>query len=252
MREQQHLTPVRLGLIEHAYLMGDDALAREHLGAMLAFGTPVLRPWDAGALRVWAQRLALPLDKSLGQAPTPAQAAELAGQPLAAAEALDAQHAPFEAALCQLVAASALMTGAGHPVVPPCTASDTVSGTPPAAAGAQALEAALAGFDAIGAQAGVQAVRRAAHRLGHPLRRQGLRRGPYKAARSHPLGLTGKEVQVLTLLADGASNAEIADRVSRSRRTVEHHVSAILAKLNASNRLEAILRAMAEPWILSN
>ncbi len=241
MREQQRLTPVRLGLIEHAYLMGDDALAREHLGAMLAFGTPLLRPWDAGALRVWARRLALPLDEAVGQAPTAAQAAELAGQPLLAADALDAQHAPFEAALCRLVAARAGMTGTPCPVAP--------TGAAPRPAVAQALDAALAGFEAIGAQAGVQAVRRLAQQLGQPLRGPRRRRGPYKAARSHPLGLTPKEVQVLALLVEGASNAEIAERVSRSPRTIEHHVSAVLAKLNASNRLEAILRAMAEPWI---
>ena len=56
---------------------------------------------------------------------------------------------------------------------------------------------------------------------------------------------------MLALLAEGASNVEIAERLSRSRRTIEHHVSAVLAKLNAGNRLEAVLRAMAEPWIVN-
>ena len=57
---------------------------------------------------------------------------------------------------------------------------------------------------------------------------------------------------MLTMMTEGASNAEIADRMSRSQRTVEHHVSSILGKLSASNRLEAILRVMAEPWIAGN
>jgi DNA-binding NarL/FixJ family response regulator len=64
------------------------------------------------------------------------------------------------------------------------------------------------------------------------------------------MGLTLREVQVLALMASGASNADIADRLSRSLRTVEHHVSSVLAKLNAGNRLEAALRVIAEPWLV--
>jgi DNA-binding NarL/FixJ family response regulator len=64
------------------------------------------------------------------------------------------------------------------------------------------------------------------------------------------MGLTAKEVRVLQLLVEGASNPEIAERMSRSRRTIVHHVSAILGKLCVANRLEAILRAIAEPWIV--
>jgi DNA-binding NarL/FixJ family response regulator len=114
------------------------------------------------------------------------------------------------------------------------------------------LQSALTGFDAFGAQAGVQAAQRLAQLLGVSLQPPKARRGPYQAARNHPLGLTRKELQVLKLLADGASNAEIATAQSRSVRTVEHHVSSILGKLNAAHRLEAILRVMAEPWILGN
>jgi DNA-binding NarL/FixJ family response regulator len=68
--------------------------------------------------------------------------------------------------------------------------------------------------------------------------------------RNHPLGLSAKEVEVLVLMIEGANNPEIATRVNRSRRTIEHHVSAILAKLGATNRLEAILRTLSEPWIV--
>lgn len=92
----------------------------------------------------------------------------------------------------------------------------------------------------------------AVQRLGLSLQPPKARRGAFKTARNQPLGLTRKELRVIKLLADGASNAEIATAQSRSIRTVEHHMSSILGKLNAAHRLEAILRVMAEPWILGN
>lgn len=55
-----------------------------------------------------------------------------------------------------------------------------------------------------------------------------------------PFGLSAREVEVLQLLALGLSNAEIAARLVLSQRTVDHHVSHILDKMNASGRLEAV------------
>jgi DNA-binding NarL/FixJ family response regulator len=51
--------------------------------------------------------------------------------------------------------------------------------------------------------------------------------------------LTRRETQVLDLLRDGLSNADIANRQHNSVRTIEHHVSAILAKLGLRSRAEA-------------
>ncbi|MFJ6535138.1 response regulator transcription factor [Paenarthrobacter sp. NPDC091711] len=54
-----------------------------------------------------------------------------------------------------------------------------------------------------------------------------------------PYGLTPRELQIVTLLADGISNPEIADHLVVSRRTVSTHVEHILAKLGVSSRAEA-------------
>ncbi len=67
---------------------------------------------------------------------------------------------------------------------------------------------------------------------------RGMPRGPYTAARNDPLGLTARERCVLGLLQDGLSNRAIAKRLHRSERTVEHHVSALFAKLGIACRAE--------------
>jgi HD-GYP domain-containing protein (c-di-GMP phosphodiesterase class II)/DNA-binding CsgD family transcriptional regulator len=59
-----------------------------------------------------------------------------------------------------------------------------------------------------------------------------------------PAGLTDREVEVLRLVADGCSNREIADRLVISRRTAEHHVQNIYAKIGLSSRAAAALFAM--------
>ena len=54
------------------------------------------------------------------------------------------------------------------------------------------------------------------------------------------MGLTARQAEVLALMAEGLSNPEIADRPFISSRTAEHHVSAILSKLSAATREEAV------------
>lgn len=67
----------------------------------------------------------------------------------------------------------------------------------------------------------------------------GIPRGPNAHSRRNPAELTRREAQLLDLMVEGLGNPEIAERLHRSVRTVERHVSAILAKTGTRTRLEA-------------
>ncbi len=72
---------------------------------------------------------------------------------------------------------------------------------------------------------------------------RGVPRGPRRASASNPANLTGRELQVLGLLALGLRNAEIAERNRVSPRTVENQVSSVLSKLSATTRTGAVAEA---------
>ena len=67
--------------------------------------------------------------------------------------------------------------------------------------------------------------------------------GPQAGTRAHPFGLTRREGEVLDLICQGCSNAEIAARLYISPKTVDHHVSGVLAKLNVPTRNLAAAKA---------
>ena len=73
---------------------------------------------------------------------------------------------------------------------------------------------------------------------------RGIPRGPRASTRENPAGLTSREVQVLRLLVRGHTNNELAQRLHISAKTIDHHVSSILEKLEVRSRTEAVAAAI--------
>lgn len=228
--EAQYIVPVTLGMIEHAWLLDRPEAAMTPLQALTSADPAMLNPWQRGELATWQARLNPESEPGLsandhGNLPEPF-ALELAGHGAQAAQRWLALGSPYMAALSHLACAE---EDAGHH-----------------------LSAALRILSPMGADHTTDKARRLARRHGVQKAMPRARRGPYQAARSHPLGLTRREQDVLALLLDGASNQEIAEKLVRSRRTVEHHVSSVLAKLKVENRVGAMVRVKREPWIVAS
>ncbi|MBB3393291.1 ATP/maltotriose-dependent transcriptional regulator MalT [Rhizobium sp. BK275] len=64
-------------------------------------------------------------------------------------------------------------------------------------------------------------------------------RGPRASTKANAASLTTRELDVLRLIDEGRSNAEIGARLFVPAKTVDHHISSILAKLNAKSRGQA-------------
>jgi DNA-binding CsgD family transcriptional regulator len=224
--EPQNIVPVRLALTEAAWLVQDASACRGQLAELGAMDLDSFDRWELGEVATWWRRAGMetPFPASTDRVPAP-RAAELRGDPFTAASEWSRLGLPYEAALARMHIRDA---GA-----------------------ANALSEAVSALEAMEARPAILLARKWARQLGVADRLPKARRGPYAAARHHPLGLTRREMQVLDLIAKGMANREIAQHLVRSQRTVEHHVSAVLGKLNASNKIEVMLRLRSEPWLLS-
>ena len=86
----------------------------------------------------------------------------------------------------------------------------------------------------------------AASRLRRAMRAAGISvipRGPIADTRANVAGLTRRQTHVLELIGEGLTNTEIAECLCISGKTAEHHVSAIMARLGAASRREAVTEA---------
>jgi DNA-binding CsgD family transcriptional regulator len=119
----------------------------------------------------------------------------------------------------------------------PMWAALALSALPELTAARQALEL----VEAIGAPATRQALLRDRHARG-----LAVPRGPRAASRANPSGLTRREIDVLRLLAGGLSNAEVANSLFLSEKTVGHHVSSVLHKLGEPTRSRAVATAIRQ------
>ena len=202
--ELERIVPTAAARAEWRWLQGDCA-------ACVAEALPGLQkalqhndPWLLGEAAFWVWR-----GGGLIQAPegisTPF-ALQMAGDWRAAAAAWEQLGCPYEQAL-------ALMDG-------------------DEAAQRQALTI----FERLGATPAAEMTRRRLRAAGARC----LPRGPRPATLANPQGLTPRQLEILLLLAEGLRNPEIADRLSTTPKTVEHHVSAVLAKLHAHSRAEAV------------
>lgn len=209
--EPQRIVPVALGLIEAAWLAGDLSGCIATLDRIEPLAGVAANPWVVGELAAWRTLCGAPRPPT-GPPALPYQL-EFVGRYTEAAACWAALDCPYQQAL------ALLQTNQG-----------------------ESVGEALRILSVIDAQPAAARARNVARTLGV----RGLRRGPYTHARRHPLGLTRREMEVLALLGEGLSNGEIAQRLSRSAHTVEHHVSALLAKLNVKSRLEAVALARRE------
>jgi DNA-binding NarL/FixJ family response regulator len=107
------------------------------------------------------------------------------------------------------------------------------------------MRQAISILDGLGAVATVAVVQAEMRRRGY----KAIPRGARKATRADSLGLTRRQREVLQLIAEGLTNADIGSRLYLSERTVDHHVSALLAKLGVESRREAA-RIAADEGVL--
>ena len=207
--ELQRLAPVSAARAEAHWLAGDVDAALAETEPAFALARRFGEPWFTSELQVWRHRAGADDGGPSAAAPEPFHS-ELAGDPAAAAANWLERGCPYEAALLQLFVDEE-----------------------------DALRSSLATLQ------NLQATPLAA-RVARTLRERGARdvaRGPRRSTRKNPAGLTTRELEVLELVAHGLRNAHIAERLVVSAKTVDHHVSAILRKLNAGSRTEAAAQA---------
>jgi DNA-binding CsgD family transcriptional regulator len=208
--EIQQIAPVVAARAEAAWLEGRGTEMAAPVAAALDLAVRHEVPWEAGQLGRWAVRLGLELDVDRSMVAPPFDA-ELAGDWQRAAGAWRELGCPYDAALAQAESGDA-----------------------------DQLREALDELQRLGARPAATIVTRRLRELGA----RDVPRGPRRSTRANEAGLTPRELEVLALVSEGLRNADIAERLFLSEKTVDHHVSAILRKLDARTRGEASAKAL--------
>lgn len=203
----QRLGHVYAARAEAAWLGGDRERTLQEALAVYPLALEKRHLWYAGELAYWQWKAGSPVEAP-GWIAEPYRL-QLEGACEAAAAAWRAHDCPYEAA--RALAESK---------------DDAL------------LHQALAEFERLGAEPAARLLRQ-----GLRARGAAVPRGPRPATRANPAELTARELEVLRLVAAGKRNAEVADELVVSTRTVDHHVSAILRKLDVRTRGEAALAA---------
>ena len=190
---------------EAFWLNGDRDGVEQATADALALARLRHSPWFAAELLAWRRRAGI-ADRFTGDEVIGPHAVELAGDWSAAAAQWRRLGCAYEAALAL------------------AEADDE-----------DALRRALDELRALGAKPAAAIVARRLRERGV----RGLPRGPRPQTRANPAGLTARELDVLALVVERMRNAEIAERLVVSERTVDHHVSSILRKLDVRSRAEA-------------
>jgi len=206
----QRVAPMRAARAEAAHARGDDARVALEAQAALPLAERHGHRWFIGELAFWCWRAGV-LDAAPVLCAEP-YALQIGGRWREAAEAWHRLGCPYERA-------RALADG-----------------------DVEAQREALASFERLGAEPAAEALRRRLREAGVAR----IARGARATTRGHAYGLTTRELEVLRLLCDGLRNAEIAARLSRSVRTVDHHLAAVFAKLGVDSRVAAIRLAQRD------
>ncbi|MFO0991849.1 MAG: AAA family ATPase [Hyphomicrobiales bacterium] len=207
--EIQRIAPMAAARAEAAWLAGEEQRIREEMEPAYDLALKHPEPWRLGELSLWFRRAgALEL---VPEGVAEPYRFEISGDWQAAAAAWQRIGCPYEEAL-------ALANGGR-------------------AAQVRALEI-LARLGAAPAAALIRSNVRAKGGRSIP-------RGPRSTTKADPLGLTRRQAEILRLVAEKLSNKEVAKRLKISPKTVDHHVCAVLAKLNVSTRQEAAALANA-------